>query len=345
MKKVLVATMCLLLIGGVPLVFGSGPKIGTNAAPELQIPIGARGVALSGGHIAHVEGVEAIYWNPAGLGVIKSGEIAFNYMNYFADMQITNLVAGIQAGRLGALGVSVQVLNIGGIPITTIEAPEGTGETLKPNYITVGATFARRFTDRINFGANAKMISESIGNMRASSVAFDLGLQYISPWNVYFGVVLRNLGGEMAFSGTGIEFDSSVPWANPNATTRKTKLDMSAGELPTSMSMGLGYRYQLGPQQHINVSGTYANNSFNLDHLAAGVEYSFKDMIFLRGGYSAALFPEDYPGSTSDDYQYGLCLGLGMRIPVGNSSVMVDYAYRDMQLFDANQYFSVGFTF
>jgi hypothetical protein len=344
MKKVIYTAIGLLLIGCVAHVFGSGPKIGTNAAPELQIPIGARGVALSGGYIANVTGVEAIYWNPAGLSVGKS-EVAFNYLNYFADMQMTNLAAGVQVGRVGALGVNVQVLNIGGIPITTIEAPEGTGETLKPNYITVGATFARRFTDRINFGANAKLISESVGNMRASTAAFDLGLQYISPWNVSFGVVLRNLGGQMSFNGTSIEFDTSVPWSNPNATTRKTKLDMSSSELPTSMSLGLGYRYEIGSLQHINISGAYANNSYNLDHLAAGIEYDFKEMIFLRGGYAAALYPEDYPGSKSDDYQFGLCMGLGLYIPVGNTTVKVDYAYRDMQLFDANQYFSVGFAF
>jgi len=326
-------------------LFASAPKVGTSAAPELMIPMGARNVAMGGANVANIQGVEAIYWNPAGLSSMAGSEASFSYTPYFADMNISYFAAGVKAGRSGVLGLSLQLLSIGDIEVTTIEAPEGTGETIKPNFMTVGVSYSRQFTDRIRFGANLKVVNEKIQNMSATGMAFDFGLQYISPWKVAFGVTLRNLGGDMSYDGTGIEFNSEISWADPGATTRRTRLDMAAAELPTSMTMGLSYSYSLGERGTLNVSGLYSNNSFAIDNLSAGAEYAFNRMVFLRAGYSAPLYPEDYPGSLKEDNQFGLTLGGGIHIPIGGTTLMLDYAYRDMKLFSANQYFSVGFQF
>lgn len=327
------------------VVYASAPKVGTSAAPELMIPMGARTVAMGGANVANVAGIEALYWNPAGLSAIGGNVASFSYVPYFADMNISYFGAGVRVGALGYLGLSLQLFSVGDIHVTTIEAPEGTGETLQPSFMTIGVTYARQFTDRIRFGANLKVIHENIGNMSATGTAFDFGLQYITPWKVAFGVTLRNLGGNMRYDGTGIEFNSSIPWADPGATSRTTRLDMATFELPTSMSMGLAYGYKINDMQSLNVTGLYSNNSFAVDNVGAGVEYALKDMVFLRGGYSLPLYPEDYPEDIKDDTQHGLAFGAGVHIPVGNSKVMIDYAYRDMKLFDANQYFSIGFSF
>jgi hypothetical protein len=344
MKKIVITGFCLILMLAAT-VPASGPKLGISAAPELTIPIGGRSVALGGSHMANVQGVESIYWNPAGLAMLQGGEATFNYLSYFADMSIANVSAAVKAGSLGSIGISFQSMSIGEIPVTTIEAPEGTGEIIKPGYLTFGVSYARRFTDRINFGGNMKVITERIGNMSATGIAFDLGLQYVTPWNFSFGVTMRNFGGDMKFDGTGIEFNSDVPWADPNATTRRTRLDMATAELPTSLSMGIAYTYTMGELQKVNFAGSFTNNSFGLNQMNAGIEYAFKDMVFLRTGYARPMFPEDYPGDKSNDYQYGLAAGLGLRVPMGSTTLLFDYAYRDMDLFDANQYFTIGFAF
>ena len=155
---------------------------------------------------------------------------------------------------------------------------------------------------------------------------------------------MKNLGSQLKFDGTGIEFDSDIPYSSPLATTRKTKLDLSASELPTSLSMGVGYTYRLSDMHRLNISGVYANNSFTLDNILAGAEYSFNDMVFLRGGYTSALYPEDYP-SNAKEYPFGLTFGAGVKLALGSSKIVVDYAYRDMQFFEGNQYFSLTFQF
>lgn len=321
----------------------SDRKLGAAGAVELLIPMGARSIGMGGSNIANVYGTEAMYWNPAGLALLSGLEASFSYMTYFADMNISYFTAGSNVGNLGVIGLSLQTFNIGDIFVTTIENPGGTGEVLRPNFLTLNASFSRHFTDRINFGMNAKMISERIGNMSASAIAFDFGLQYRSPFGVDFGVVMRNIGTHLKYKGTGIEFDSDIPWANPNATTRKTKLDMATHELPASLNMGVAYRYQISEMHGINVSGIYSNNSFCTDQINAGLEYDFKDMFFLRAGYNHALYPETTPNGIAE-YQYGLTLGFGLHFSVGGKTIMVDYAYRDMDLFSANQYFSFGFA-
>ncbi len=342
-KSVFITLVLMVMISSA--LFASGPKLGTSAAPELMIPMGARNVALGGANIADIGGSEAIYWNPAGLSLIKGGEATFSYLDYFADMKISYLAAGTKIGRTGALGISLQMFSVGEVAVTTIEAPEGTGEILKPNFMTLGATYARQFTDRINFGISLKVISEKIGNMSASAVAFDFGLQYVSPFNIAFGLTMRNFGSDMAYNGTGIEFDTQVPWSNPNATTRKTKLDMGSAELPTSLNMGISYDYKLDRLQTLKLSGVYANNSYAIDQAGVGVEYAFNKMVYLRGGYAMPFYPEDYPEGYKEDGQFGATFGLGLAVPMGGSALMIDYAYRNMDLFDANQYFSIGFSF
>jgi len=324
------------------MVYAGGTKIGTAAAAELQIPMGPRSVGIGGSNIANVSGVEAIYWNPAGLSLVNGGQAKFDYVSYFADMSISYLAAGIKAGNIGTFGVSVQVLNIGEIPVTTNEQPEGTGEVLEPSFLTFNVAYARQMTDRITFGANAKLISEKVGDMSAQAFAFDFGLQYRSEIGIDFGFVMRNLGTRLEYDGTGIEFDSSIPFSNPQATSRKTKLDMAANELPTGLDIGLGYRYAINEQNSLNVTGIYANNNYSLDVLTGGLEYAFNNFVFLRAGYNSALYPDDYPADK--EQPYGLCFGAGVEINVGGTDMMLDYAFREMDYFDAQQFFSLGFA-
>jgi opacity protein-like surface antigen len=194
------------------------------------------------------------------------------------------------------------------------------------------------------FGINTKLISERIGNMSASAVAWDFGLQYRSDLNIDFGITLKNLGSTMQYDGTGIEFDSPIPYASPNATTRKTKADIASNELPTSLNMGLAYRYNLNEQNTVNVTTMYASNSFFSDQLMGGMEYNYDNFVFLRVGYEAPLFESDSPYETSD-YQYGLTLGAGVNFDLGGNTLILNYAYRDMKTFDGNNYFTLGFQF
>lgn len=343
-KYFLLGVMIILLVVSTQDTFAGERKTGSSAASELLIPMGARSIGMGGANLANVSSTEAIYWNPAGLASLQGAEASFTYMTYFADMNVSYATVGYYLEDVGTVGISLQALDIGGIDVTTIDNPEGTGEILTPDYITLGFTFSKMMTNRILFGINTKLVSERIGNMSASAVAWDFGLQYRSDLNIDFGVTLKNIGTNMKFDGTGIEFNSAIPFANPNATTRKTKADLAENELPTSLNMGLAYRYNINEQNMLNVTTAYSSNSFFTDQVIGGLEYSFDNFVFVRAGYEAPLFASDSPYET-DDYQFGLTLGAGLNLDVGGNILQLNYAYRDMQLFDGNNYFTLGFQF
>ncbi|MEE9465728.1 MAG: hypothetical protein V3W14_09190, partial [Candidatus Neomarinimicrobiota bacterium] len=106
---------------------------GTAGAYELSIPVGARGVALNGANVAIVSGVEALYYNPAGVSNLEGGmEVLFSNMSYIADIDVTYAAFVANAGRAGTFGLSIKSLDFGDIMRTTAENTEGTGETFSP---------------------------------------------------------------------------------------------------------------------------------------------------------------------------------------------------------------------
>ncbi len=336
------AVLTLLLLGTQSLFATGGNKLGTAGAPELLIPMGARNVAMAGANISSITNADAIYWNPAGVAEVTNMDASFTYISYFADMSISYFSLAVDAGDIGAFGVGLQALDIGNIEVTTLDTPEGTGENISPDYLTATVTYSKKFTDRINFGVNTKVISETIGNMSATAFAWDFGLQYKSSSNIDFGITLKNVGTKLKFSGTGIEFDSRIPDSEPGSTTRKTNLDMAEHELPASFNIGFSYHYDINEQQNLTFVGQFENSSFAIDKIIGGLEYSFNNMLYLRGGYSLAMFEDDLP-SGLDESQYGLHLGFGVNLDIGGNSVYVNYAYRPMEDFDPNSYFTVGF--
>ena len=50
--------------------------------------------------------------------------------------------------KLGMLGVTVKSIDMGDIPVTTVEDMDGLGGTFKPTLTTMGVTYANSFSDR-----------------------------------------------------------------------------------------------------------------------------------------------------------------------------------------------------
>ena len=91
---------------------------------------------------------------------------------------------------------------------------------------------------------------------------------------------------------------------------------------------------------HSNSHANYRNQNYGLDEIAGGLEYGFKDMFFIRGGYGT--MPE---GGTEDNI-FGFTAGAGIKYKIsGSSMIMFDYAYRETKWFDSNQWFTVSLAF
>lgn len=352
-RMILLVLACTMLLLTVSANAGIGKRIATAGASELLIPVGARGTALGGANLSSVTGIDAMYWNPAGVvGGSQQAEAMFSHLTWIGDINVEYLAGSANLGTFGAFGLSIKTLNFGDIAETTVDNPEGTGSTFSPNYLTVGLNYSRKMTDRIHFGVNMKIISEKIMSVSASGLGFDLGLQYINPaTGIRLGVVLANFGGNMKFGGSGIETRVQLPGTEAGSTISSVAVPVAAFDLPSQLKFGISYDLKLADQSMVTILGSFVNNSYAFDQYTAGAEYSLNDMVFLRGAYGAA-FREGLDNASdaftvsSQDYLFGPSFGGGLKLNMGtNMKLMLDYAYRTAEFFSDNQWLSLTLGF
>jgi hypothetical protein len=327
---------------------GTGKRRGTAGALELLLPVGSRGTALGGNFISAISGVEAIHWNPAGVAASSySAELMASHFNYIADIDVEYAAVAAKLGNLGYFGLSLRTLDFGEIPVTTEAAPEGTGELFSPTFVTVGFTFSRQMTDRIFFGTNMKIVTESIEAQSATGVGFDFGLQYSTgPGGVKLGIALKNLGPNMKFDGSGTETRVAIGGTEPGTRVENLRTPLAAFELPSTLEIGLSYDLTFGEMGNLTVAGNFMNNNFGLDQYGLAGEYNYNDLIFLRGGYTLAYDSEgDEFLSSEEGFLFGPSLGGGVNLNLGAFDLSLDYAYRTAKLFDNNQWFSMTLGF
>jgi hypothetical protein len=320
-------------------------RIGTAGAQELLIPVGARGVALGPSAMIFSRGVEALYYNPAGLGRIEHGvEGMFSQMTYFADIDVSYGAIGVNTGEFGTLGFSIKTLSFGDIPVTTALFPDGTGEMYRPSYLVLGAAYAKQLTDRISVGFSSNLVSERILSMTASGIAFSVGIQYqnLGVQGLSLGIAVKNIGPNMKFDGS----NSYVNVNNPDDLRglNPYKTEMASFEMPSNLEIGIGYAPQLDEKNMVVVGAMFRNNNYADDEYNLGLEYGFKNMFFVRGGYTfAPQVDKDVMGE--EGYIFSYTLGAGVHYEVGGVDLAVDYAFRHMKYFDGNNVltFRVGF--
>lgn len=324
-------------------VFASGGKRnGTAGAQELLIPVSARGLAFSGSYVSGISGVDAIYYNPAGLSATPSStEALFTYMNYIADIGVAYAAIGVNFEGFGAIGFSVKSLDFGDIPVTTTENPYGTGATFSPTYVTLGLTYSNTLTDRIRVGVNVNLVTEKIVRTSASGVSLDIGVQYSGIAEIEglnLGVVLKNFGPQMSFNGPDL-----IRNATDNSSSRGTQkylIEAASFELPSQLELGLSYERRFSEDYKAMIVTSFQNNNFANDEYRAAAEFSFRDIFAVRGGYA---YQPDAVGN-EEEAIFGPTFGAGVNLKSG-IDVTIDYAYRWARYFDANHMFSVKLGF
>jgi hypothetical protein len=326
--------------------FGGGQnRAGTNAAPELMIPVGSRYISMGGANVADAIGLEAIYWNPAGVTLTSTNANAiFSYRKYIADMNMDFAAVSGSFGDFGTLALSFRALNIGQIQVTTMDQPDGTGELFSPSYFVLGLTYSKALTDRVSVGVTANLINESWANVSTSGFSFDIGVQYRNLFdiqNLALGVVVKNLGGSLTYGGNGL-FVQANDLSASRGTTFYT-IAAQSSELPSQIVLGLAYAYKFDEDNSVSVAGSFVNNNYSYDEYRGGAEYSYKNIIFLRGGYITS--PNASPDTDPNIWQ-GFSFGVGLNFKnFTDMDISVDYAYIPVKYFDANSSFTVRFGF
>lgn len=323
------------MVSSTTLYAGNPDRAGSAGGMQLLINPWVRSSGVAGANMASASPVESMFHNVAGMAFVNQTEVAFTHTTYLsgADVDINSVGLVQRVGETSVLGLSVAAVGFGDIRRTTTTQPGGDGTFFNVGMTNIGLSYAKAFSNSIYGGITLKVISESVADMKASAIAIDAGIKYMTGERdqVKFGIALKNVGPTMSFSGDGLSFQTEAPSEEYNFTA---ELRSASYELPSLVSIGLSYDFFLAEDHTLTAHGTFIANSFSRDNYIVGLTYNFTDMFYLRGGY---LYEEDIWDDAARRSVYtGLSAGLGVEFELGNggSLISVDYAYRATDPFD-----------
>jgi len=286
--------------------------------------------------MASIRGVESVFLNVAGLAFTNRTEIVFANTNYLvgSDISINSFSIGQRVGETSVLALSVSTMGFGDIPITTTSIPDGGIGDFTPTFSNLALSYAKEFSNSIYGGITFRVISEAISNVKASGIAFDAGIQYITGERdqVHFGISLKNVGPTMTYSGDGL---STAVTVISNGTSLNLDQRTTDLELPSAVNIGIAYDFLLGDDMDLTTTAQFTSNSFSRDQVGLAAEFGFKNLFQLRAGYLwEDQITDDITRTTA---LTGFTGGASVNAPIGNkkkSQLGFDYAFRSTVNFD-----------
>lgn len=333
MKKFLL--IFLLSIG---CILGQS-KVGSSAAPFLNIAIGPRAVSMGGAFVATASDVSALYWNPAGASRTETNEAMFTHSNWFADINYNWAGAMLYLEGVGTIGMSVTYLDYGDIEVTTLSEQDGTGQFFTASDMSLALSYAYNLTDRFSIGGNVKYIQQKIWNSSASSIALDLGVLFLSDiYGLRIGAAITNFGGEMTMDGKDLLVQHDIDPNNAgNNDQILAKLQTDDFPLPLTFKIGLAMDLVDLDNHRFTLAADALHPNDNSESVNVGAEYLFYNIIAFRVGYKSLFLDNTEEGFTAGfGIKYNFNPGLGIRF---------DYAYQNFGILDNTQHFSMGIKF
>ena len=308
----------------------------------LSIGVGARALAMSGSVASSVSGVEAAYWNPAGLtGITSDFEVAGMHAEYFAGLASYDYAAIAMplSDKNRFLGISMVRFGVDDIPNTLfLFEPDGS-----INYDNITAfsvadygfflTYAQKLKiEGLSLGGSVKVIYRNAGNFATAwGFGVDLGLQYQKN-NFRLGVQARDLTSTF----NAWSFDFTPEEAQVLEQTGNVIPESSYELTAPRVILGVGYNWDFAKDFGLFAEANFdltmdgkrnvlvRSDAVSLDpHL--GIEFDYDDFIFLRAGMGniQQAVPDD---DTEEAWVMQPNMGLGLKIKF----IHLDYAYTNI---------------
>jgi hypothetical protein len=322
MKSRTIERSMLGLVLAVAVLF-AGPalaleKVGTTSMQVLKIPMGVRGIAFGNAMCASTNDLEAVWWNPGALTEMKGYQALFSRINMPAGIHLMSGAVGMPIGSYQAVTLHAISLYTDDMPVRTWDRPRGTGENFMAYDFVLGASYARKLTDKFSLGGNVRYLRSGLDDVSYDGVSVDLGTLYKTALrSMRLGMVIQNLGPNVRYKGEFLDYRNQS--ANENQLLSSP---YEGAGLPTMFRLGIGFNFfemsGLAKPKDVDAQMAVEMNhpNDNKERLNVGGECSYQNMLFLRLGGKFAYDEESWSG------------GFGLRAPIFNQyRVRVDAAY------------------
>ncbi len=320
-------------------------KVGTTSAQFLGIGVGPRAMALGGAYVSFDQDVSSIYWNPGAIAMIGKTEATFSYTNWLVGTKFEWFGGMLALDNYSAIGLSLTNLDYGSEEVTTVEAPDGTGEQWSASDMAIALTYSRKLTDRFSIGGSVKYINQTLWNESASTFGLDLGLIFVTGFqDMRIGMSISNFGGDMQLSGKDLlqRVDIDPTNSGGNKTLVGT-LKTDSWPIPLFFRVGVGLDVVKSDYADLTVSADAVRPSDNTQFVCVGAQVAVEKLLFLRAGYKLYVKGE---GTPDINQQEGLSLGAGLQVEVpGAGTLEADFASTHFGVFGNLNTISVAFAF
>jgi len=302
-------------------------KVAQSGYQFLKIDSDARAAAMGGAFTLVGTGASSMFYNPAGMTEQHVNIDFFSTQtNWLADISYYTLGVTKKLGNFGVIGFSMQTSDYGSIIGTRVaDNTAGFIETgnVEVEALAMGISFAKSLTDRFSVGGQVKFVSQSLGNTlmpdgaeklnKTDGLAYDFGTIYYPGIKSFrFGMGVRNFSKNFKYE------DDSFP-------------------LPLTFTMGVAldvmdFVGSFGENHNLLVEVDAVHPIDYTERVNMGIEYGFKKIFFLRGGYK---FNHDTEG---------LSLGVGFSIQLIGLMTKFSYSFNDAGAFSPVNRISVGIS-
>lgn len=307
--------------------------------------VGGRALGMGGTHVGIARDVSAVYWNAAGLSGIEYPQISYMHAERFAGTISFDYAGGaVPISRTSTVGITIIRSGVDDIPNTlnAWDAERGQPKPNPENFIerfsaadyAFYLSYARSLSDELAVGVTGKVIRRTIGDFAdAWGYSFDVGAQWVSGrW--FLGANAQDLStmlqswsiNESELSGLA-DIGQEIPEGGTELV------------LPV-LRLGAGYKWPfdnsvlyLAADIDVAFDGQQAfvlNTGDVSYHPRIGVDYTFRDVISLRGGISRVLVSDEFGLDLTPN------VGAGLRL----NQFSIDYGFGDFSGFASDLGFS-----
>ena len=295
-----------------------GQRVGISTAEFLKIGIGSRASAMGDAFVAVANDASALYWNPAGLSQFKDDQLLFSHNMWVVDINHDFVGAVYHMDETNTFGVSFTSLSMQDMPVTTEFQPFGTGDYFSFGDIALAVSYSRKMTEQFSFGGTVRYIEETLDKLKMRGVMIDLGTYYWTGLGTTrFAVAVSNFGNQLAPDGQVVLIG------------KRSNSQWQAFSPPTVFRIGFASEPYQDEINKVTASIQLNHPNDNSENLSTGVEYSWKNTFFLRGGYKFNVDEQNYS------------FGAGFYVPVSIANVTVDYSYSNFVRLGTAHRFSI----
>ena len=242
---------------------------------------GGRALGLGNSYVAIAEDCSSVYWNPAGLNLLKYKEVMLFHTSLFYGTLYNFAAFGFPTIDMGTLGFGVFRIGTGDIDYRdsdNILISEDNSFSKYQFLIGYGLDLGWPLL----FGTALKINTHSMGQYTDANIAFDLSMLFIPSgpeWEKWYS----------GFSIDNLKIGINVK----NIVSTPIKLEDYAETDELNVKTGVSYKYAVDAQANHVLLPTIDLNLYKDKGMKinSGMEYNLYKMGFIRMGYNQNIGP------------------------------------------------------